>query len=301
MKRFLIKIVVFFALIVVIDFLVGNAFRYLQTNVAEGRTGSEYHVCNGFCEDVLVMGSSRALHHYVPQIIADSLGLTCYNGGQDGNGIIMQYGRWKMISRHHLPKIIIYDVEPAFDLSINDNFRYMDRLKPFADDKDVRSFICAHFPLERIKLLSRMYRNNYKFLEILSDCIRPSVTENGYKPLMGHIRQEVIDAESDSKSLPLGEMDEVKLDCLLDLMTEARSLGVQVVLVSSPYWKGLPTVDLGPVRELAENRGIPFIDFSKSSISENPDWFADSMHLNNDGARRFTLEVVKALRLLCVS
>ena len=39
--------------------------------------------------DLLVFGSSRANHHYVPEVFEDSLKLTFYNTGKDGSGIFI--------------------------------------------------------------------------------------------------------------------------------------------------------------------------------------------------------------------
>lgn len=167
MKRFVVNILVFFAIVASVDVVVGKIFGNMQASMAKGRTGVEYHVCKTLDEDVLIMGSSRASHHYVPQILEDSLGLSCFNGGQDGNGIVMQYGRWKILSEHKVPKLIIYDIEPSFDMVENDNERYIDRLKPFAGVKPVRIYMVSMFPMEGLKLTSSMYRYNYKFLEIL--------------------------------------------------------------------------------------------------------------------------------------
>lgn len=49
-----------------------------------------------------------------------------------------------------------------------------DRLKPYSVDKDVNKYLAKLFPMERFKMLPGMYRYNYKFLEIASDCVRPS-------------------------------------------------------------------------------------------------------------------------------
>lgn len=298
MKKYLINIAIFFAIVAVLDFSMGKAFYYLQSNKAKGGTESEFHICNDLNEDILVMGSSRAAHHYVPQIFADSLGMSCYNGGQDGNGIVMQYGRWKMISKHHLPKLIIYDIEPSFDLKVDDNTRYIDRLKPFADDRDVKGFVASVFPMERFKLLSRMYRYNYKFLEIISDCIQSTDVNNGYKPNYAQIRNEVIGQERDSTATALSELDPIKLECLQELITEAQSKGVQVVLVSSPYWRGYNDIDMAQVKAFAEKNGILFIDYADSELRDNPDLFADSMHLNDKGARVFSRDLCEMLKRL---
>ena len=109
MKKFILHILVFFAIVTAVDYVAGKVFRYIQIK-AGGRTGAEWYACKEMKEDIIIMGSSRAIHHYVPRIIADSLGMSCFNAGQDGNGIILQYGRWKMISERYTPKLIIYDV-----------------------------------------------------------------------------------------------------------------------------------------------------------------------------------------------
>ena len=293
MKKFILNIFLFFCLVAVVDVTVGKSFGCLQSKVAHGRTGSEYYVCKTSNEDIIIMGSSRASHHYIPSVISAGLGMSCYNGGQDGNGIVLQNGRWKMISGRYKPKLIIYDVEKAFDLDINDNTRYIDRLKPFSGDKRVRDYVASLFPVERIKMCSKLYCYNYKFLEILSDCIRRGDDNSGYLPLNGHIRQEIV---QHSASRPLSEVvvDEIKLKCLRELVESTQAEGVQLVFVSSPYWGG-KNVDLSAVVSIAEEYGVPFLDYTESEICNNPDFFADSMHLNADGALAFTLDLINKL------
>lgn len=297
MKKFILHILLFFAIVAVVDFAAGKAFRYLQSH-AGGRTGAEWYVCKQMNEDIIIMGSSRASHHYLPQIISDSLGMGCYNAGQDGNGVVLQYGRWKMISKRHIPKVIIYDVVPAFDLLENDNITYIDRLKPYADDKDVLEYISDYNPFEHIKLFSRMYRFNYKFLEIMLDCVKHESTSDGYIPNKKHIRQEVINASKKEDTFTIDSFDEVKMNCLSEMITEAQGLGVKVVLVSSPYWRGYPDVDMHIIKELADAKGVPFINYTDSDIRKNADWFADSMHLNEEGANEFTKRLVCQLRVI---
>ena len=79
--------------------------------------------------NILIFGSSRAAHHYVPSILSDSLDMSCYNCGLDGNGIIYGYGKLKTITARYYPKIVILDIQPTFDLFTNDNCKY---LAPFA-------------------------------------------------------------------------------------------------------------------------------------------------------------------------
>lgn len=297
MKRFIINILLFFGIVAAVDVAAGKVFGDMQAGKAKGRTGVEYHVCKALEEDILIMGSSRASHHYVPQILEDSLGLSCFNGGQDGNGIVMQYGRWKMLFEHKVPKLIVYDIEPSFDMMENDNERYIDRLKPFAGAKPVRAYMTSLFPMEGLKLTSSMYRYNYKFLEILSDCVMSSTIQKGYIPLSGHIRQEMIETKPDASKAHL-ELDAVKLECLERLITEAKCAGCRIVLVSSPYWKGHTQTDFSVIEGLAEKYGVTFLNYADSELTGNPDYFADSMHLNDDGATEFTKDLVTKLKAI---
>lgn len=294
MKKYLLQIALFFAIVAVVDFAAGKAFRYVQANKAGGRTGAEWYACRESNEDIIIMGSSRALHHYVPQILSDSLGMSCFNAGQDGNGIILQYGRWKMISERYAPRIIVYDVTPEFDLKKNDNMIYVDRLKPFCDDREVKNYVADIFPIERWKLYSQMYRYNYKFLEMLSDCVKSKDDKQcGYIPLYGQIRKEVVEGASNAKVKPI-EFDETKLQYLEFLAQECQARNTRLVFVASPFFKrgSFNKESFSPISDLAAKYGLPFYYFNDSEFTDGPNLFKDSYHLNDEGAKTFTAELV---------
>ena len=48
-------------------------------------------------ESLLILGSSRAQHHYNSQILADSLGLSVYNAGVSGQNIYFHYALLKSV------------------------------------------------------------------------------------------------------------------------------------------------------------------------------------------------------------
>lgn len=290
MKKFLINIAIFFAIVAAVDFSLGKVFQYLQST-AGGRTGAEYYACKRSNEDIIIMGSSRASHHYVPEIITEKTGMSCFNAGQDGNGIIMQYGRWKMISERYTPKLILYDITKDFDFAINDNMAYIDRLKPFCANKEVRNYIASLFPIERVKTISNLYCNNYKFIEMLSDCIRKAdyMKTAGYLPLYGHIRKEIIEGKQPKKKTEIAS-DDIKLLYLEQLVKEAKKKGTDVIFVVSPYWNGggYSINAYRSVRNIAEKYNVRFEDMLDIEISRNPDYFEDSYHLNDKGAKAFT-------------
>lgn len=299
MKKFIINILIFFGVVAFVDVAAGKVFWYLQSTKAGGRTGAEYYACKESNEDVIIMGSSRASHHYVPRIFEDSLELTCFNAGQDGNGIILQYGRWKMISARYTPKIIIYDVNPAFDLCRNDNMAYVDRLKPFCSDDEVKAYVAGIFPMEKIKLFSQMYRYNYKFIEMMFDCLKSgNDKEMGYIPLYGEIRKEIVDKERPAKTTFIIE-DSVKVGYLEQLAIECKEKGTKLIFVASPAFRGggYSIATFNSVRKIAEKHNTPFFYYYESDYSENPTLFKDSQHLNDEGAREFTIEIIDRVLL----
>ena len=295
MKKFILRILLFFGIVAAVDFAVGKLFWNLQSNVAKGRTGVEFYACMESKEDILIMGSSRATHHYIPQMITDSLGLSCFNAGQDGNGIIMQYGRWKMISERYAPKMIIYDINPSFDLVENDNMTYIDHLKPYCREKEVRDYVSTIFPLERLKLMSQMYRYNYKFLEIMSDCVRGDDGElKGYIPLYGQIRPEVVERSLKSHEIGIIKTDETKLKYLERLARDCRERNTKLVFVVSPFFGGgsLEEKSFSKVQEIASQYGASFAYYNTSELTSDIEIFKDSQHLNDDGAKEMTSLII---------
>ena len=295
MKKFLKNIAIFFAIVAVVDFSIGKLFHYLQANMAGGRTGAEYYICERATEDVIIMGSSRASHHYIPERISEDLGISCFNGGQDGNGIILQYGRWKMMSKRYTPKLVIYDVTPDFDLFENDNERYIDRLKPYCYNPEVRDYVCSLYPEEKLKLFSKLYRNNYKFLETLSDILHNGKT-TGYIPLYGKIRDEVVNAPENSER-HYESPDREKCIYLKSLAEEIKEKGCELVFVVSPYWKSLD-YDYSAIESIAKELDVPLLNYSKCPLSYNREYFEDSVHLNDKGANVFMGMLLNDLRQL---
>lgn len=297
MKKFLINIAIFFAIIAIVDFSLGKVFHFLQAR-AGGRTGAEYYVCEKATEDVIIMGSSRASHHYVPEIISEKLGMSCFNAGQDGNGIVLQYGRWKLISERYSPKLIIYDITSVFDLENNDNMTYIDRLKPFSSNEAVKSYITEVFPMERIKMFSKMYCYNYKFLEMISDSRQhcDAVCKTGYLPLYGHIRSEIVNNPKSNLESKV-TLDDVKVYYLEQLVKETKEAGSELIFVVSPYWKGYGygAKTYSYIKELSKRYGVPFIEYIDSDICNSPDYFEDSYHLNDKGAKVFTKNVCQRI------
>ena len=296
MKRFIIKVTLFFALLVVADVLCGFALGYIAKNAKGGFTQRDTYICDKMETDFLLMGSSRCVRHYNPQIITDSLGMSCYNSGQMGNGIILNYGRLKMIDERKKPQVVIYDIFPDVDYYTgDDNHRYLTWLKQHYDRNGISEIFEEVDPTEKYKMISQSYRYNSRIIELMTDYIHPitDARADGFSPLKGEMdRTKIkIGGEKEKKLV----VDSVKLDYITKLIDELD--GSKLLFVVSPRWYGIDSLQLQPVLEICKKRGIPFIDFANNPKYVHQDfYFKNGNHMNGRGADEFTKDLIGCIK-----
>lgn len=304
MSKFVSKILMFFAFIVVIDITSGWGFNYLRSH-AKGDTQKNYYISEICTDDIIILGSSRAVRHYDPQIIEDSLGMSCYNCGEPGCGIITAFARYSMIRSRHIPKIVIYEATPIFDsFSFSDYSKDLGRVRQHSDNPVIKQlFLDLSDELEYIRLLSKMYRNNSFILHNFSNYLRSWQYQKGYLPLKGNINSKVLSNQNEAMFKQF-QIDSIKLSYIEKLIKQLQSDSVSVVFMASPkYIVSDATdnikMDLMPIAELCEQYGVPFINNTYvDDISNNKSLFHDEEHLNEDGARKYTEKVCYLIKNL---
>ena len=294
MKRFVIQVLVFGAIMAVIDIACGFAFRYMEDNTKGGFTLRDRYISKELNTDVIIYGSSRSVHHYNPQIIEDSLHLTCYNAGQDGNGIILTYGRLLMQNKRHVPKIIICDINPEFDLLAGDNHRFFQWLKSYYNQDGIRDIFLSIDSKERYKMISQMYRYNSRFLEIIIDYVYPlnQSETNGFVPYSNGMNKSKIKKVLSNPNIVF---DEKKIEYLERFVNECS--GSKLVFVVSPIWYGMDERVLEPLREICQRKGVTLIEFENDpKYVHNDYYFHDGNHMSKRGADEFTSELIQYLK-----
>lgn len=294
MKKFLLYIALFFVAVCVVDFSYGKFCDYMNSHAKGGATKQRYDVCKEKQYDVLILGSSRAHHHYVPQVLEDSLSLTCFNAGEDGNGIILMYGIYNMIRERYLPKYIIYDVEPAFDIYKYDKdanrTRYLALQKPYYRNAGVASIFKDISMPESYKVRSGLYRYNSEIFPLAVDFLIGSPMNcNGYVPISGVMSQEPSkDTNGDSHS-EIDSIDSVKLAYFEKFVQLASKDGVKVYVVASPKYGAMSSSDLSPLFDICKKEGIHVFDYyCDSTFMDHKEYFKEPMHLNDEGAQCFS-------------
>lgn len=293
MAKFLIKVTLFFLLVAVVDMASGVVLKYMTVNTKGGYVKHHNYIADEMREDVLVFGSSRAIYHYNPQIIKDSLGFSCYNCGQDGNGIILDYGEWLMISDRYAPKIAIIDITPDYDLLLGeDNHKYLGWLRPYYDRPGISDIFDDVDAAERYKMLSQLYRYNTRFLRVVADYVHPiyEVSSNGFRPVDSDFDPNKIKKQHEG-IVP----DSLKLSIIEKLIE--RTPETKLFFVVSPIWYGMAETKLNELKKICEKRGIGYFDYSNSpKYVGNRSFFRDGNHMNLRGANEFTKELVNDIK-----
>jgi hypothetical protein len=276
----------------------GYAMDYMSSHAKGGGGAKRYHVNRTTDEDILMFGSSRMAHHYNPKMIGDSLGMTCYNCGEDGNGIIYCYGLFVQIIKRYTPKVIIYDVS-GFDVEKDDLTKYVGLLKPFAGDSDVRDIIVSILPSDRLKLYSKLYRYNSTCVSLLGGMVGMPAYEGGFEPL-----NVVMDYEPTIavKKDEMTEIEPTKEKYLRSMIETCKEKNIKIIFAVSPTYRG---GEFGPshpeMKKLCDEYGIAFIDYrGLKGVAECREYFKDSSHLNARGADVYTDSLITRLKpIIC--
>ena len=292
MSKFILKIVLFFLLVFVLDCSIGYCLDYMNSHQKGNFTKDLYHGIMQSDEDILIFGSSRAMNHYVPKVIEDSLDLSCYNCGYAGEGAVFHNGRIRKILQRYSPKLIIYDIEPNFDIAISPNERFLDRIKPNANDSCVRNYIKEFSYDEYLKTFSRLYCYNALFYDILKGYFTFSdLSQKGYRPLFG----------SNAKNAPNAgkctTVDSLKMKSIEEIIKTCQSHDIPLLFFSSPRYGWTTSEELESVKEICKKYNTPYYDFySNNDMTRNDTLFFTSGHFNDNGAHYYTSKIIPIIK-----
>lgn len=298
MKKFSISIFFFLCLFVIVDFLLGIGLDYFASHAKTGQAYKNYEIAETAAPDILILGSSRAVHHYVPEKFEDSFGLSTYVAGQDGNGIILMNPIMHHISERHKPKIIIYDITPIFDLYDDDPhtyLRYLRLLKGKSAYAD--SLIHAIDPTETLKLHSRLFQYNSAPLSLVKCFFKKSKEfDHGYKPFFGSLNINTV-PQLETSTHPVSDL---KLKLFKDMIKYCHDNNIKLYFTISPSYNTAANATYterdSALSSMIDDLGITVLDYSNNPTFANPKYFKDNDHLNNIGSEVFTDSIIGRLK-----
>lgn len=294
--RFFQKLILITFVIVLVDWIAGRLLDHYYFLQKQGPGYLTTYAIDSTRAEILVFGSSRANHSYVPEVFEKELSKSFYNTGRDGVYILHNYAVFRSITKRYNPQMIIFDIRPE-EMKYNPReYDMLSILLPYCKNHpEIQEVVDLKGPFERIKRLSAVYTYNSLIFQIIMGNLERGkeryTSVKGFVPLKKTMKPFTIDtAESESFT-----MDENKLNSLLEISRICRQEKINLVFVQSPLWR--ITVDNPDFINFFAANGISYIDMSNLPVfMKNPQYFADRYHLNFEGAEVFSASLATFIK-----
>lgn len=243
--------------------------------------------------DLLILGSSKAIHHYDPEILEDSLGMSAYNAGMDGKGVMYAYSVLGATLERHCPKIVILDILGA---ALDGSWTYKEighkayyRLNPYTKEVIDET---TDFP-DNLLLYSNLYRGNDLPLKLIKSYMLGDSDIKGFYARTNTREGMVAKYNNDAQEF---EIDSLSRKYLLKIVDLCKKNNIRFVLSYSPSLYVDNGSMMRQIGEIAYAEKLEVINVERdTSFLNHPELFSDMSHLNIDGAVKFSKFVASEL------
>ncbi len=301
MKRFVLNGLLFLAIMVCIDMVGRFTFATIQAKGSKGvdvvkDLYFDQYEFDSVRADVIIMGASRAYRHYNPYIIRDSLQMTCWNCGASAIDIIFSYGKLSTILTHYKPKLVVYEMCPYNYIVGRGQERDLSALRTHAKQGDIASiFDDLLTPLKSLCMRSALYQYNGFIKGLVASALKNEKPRNlGFVAAHDTMKYD-INVEQDT----LVELSSSVYGYYHKFIRLCRDNDVPLIMALSPKYNQHNSYAYAPFKEICKKYDVPVVDhFADPRFSYTKKFFADSKHMNLDGANAYTKVFVGEIKEL---
>lgn len=301
MKKFLLKLLCCLGLLIVSIFSGNIVLLHLKDKIISPVQEIPQY-------DLVILGSSRANHHFNTFLIDSILNIKSINLGIDNSQVDYQSARLQefiSINNGCYPRCIIWQVdlwnlEESLRFSKLYSYPFYLFNKEFADSllssKEFSKVnYCKYYSICLEYLFNRYYWKRLKE-------IRSIVTDDlqGYSPIHKQFdRSEFFFVDS-----IIFKYNNRSYEVFKQQLKDLKNHNVNVIFVYSPFYheaiRKISNIDsmYSSYSRLANQFGIPILDYFNCDISQDSSLFYNAQHLNSQGANQFTLMLTDTLRSL---
>jgi hypothetical protein len=304
---FISKAAKFSLCLLILDLGAGEAHRYLFFRQETGKFFRINYTMDLVTEDLVVFGSSHAAAHYVPDVLEQELGLSSYNAGVAGQQILVHQALQEIMLERLSPRMIILDID-TFALFHN-QFQY-DRLSdlyPFyyKHPKILGRILDLKSKFIRLFLNSKLFQYNSTIVHVIRYWLAPQKDNKGYRPNFAKLATPPESAKLCMESTAPATrrnrpLDKNLVGALEEFIMNSLKKDIRLVLVISPNLEHVDLSDNESVirtKSLTEEYGVKMLNFANApEFLGNYEFFANSGHLNDRGARVFSKMVADSIK-----
>ena len=290
LKSFFYSCGIFVLLVIAGDQVVGLYLEHLLRHQKKGDFHEMAYALRDVDEEVLIFGSSRAVRHYDPNIIDDSLELSTFNIGKVGNTLLYSDAVFSQVLTYHKPKMVVLDVSPI-------EFAKSERER---GEKSMMNALLKYDHLPAIQdrledlspkdvLLSKLFRT-YKFNSalytlLINDSGKSKLEESkGFEARKGAKVNDHLVLEDNSDYQEDPEM----VKTFHNFLANAKKHNVELHVVISPTTLKQTHTSVAKLKSITQEYGFDFIDLSFHPDFRNAALYYDKTHLNAAGAKKFS-------------
>lgn len=296
MKRSIKYILIFVVLFFILDFITGLVMERIFPEITFGTYGK---VNKSLCaeEEILIFGSSRAQHHYDPEIIINETGMSCYNTGMGGYGLFYNYALLNELVAKHKPKIVILDlssnviVDPKSFLKLNIFMPY------YFDYLSFSEIMKLDPDFSRFKTIFKTYVYNSTLYDYIRTAIPHDNQGNGYRGLLPKLDTTTF---KPMRLSPHETFGNIKKTYLNKFINTAIQHNIRLICIVSPTYEKFDVHNriIGEMERIIKAKDVEFYDYSDfDKLYKKPEYFKDQLHMNVHGVEIFSREVSN-LRIL---
>lgn len=305
--RFSIAVLIVLVSVAVVDVAVGKMMDWMLPQISkQGDTGKTYYSLNDVNTPVVIVGSSRAAHHYVTQMIEEATGISAWNVGRNGCYFSYNCCVINTIIDRYSPKLIIW--ENDMNYLFEDSSDPLESLFPYYDKNEyITKVIIENVPsTESFSLHSRLYQYNSTIQRIM---IRYANRKNhsderlkGFEPMPN--KKHITPLVKDESNMSNKEVSEKKAERLRNTICRVKDKGIQLVIVDSPKYvkQSCENNSKATMISICNEYNVPIIDNTQLTyIVAHPEFFYDLVHLNENGAKAYTKVFLDQLQSIGVT
>ena len=280
--------------VILLDFLIGKSLEFFYFKQKKGRVYNITVALEKQTSDVLILGSSRAMHHYNPEILSDSLKRSCYNAGYDGQSILYCKGVLDVVLERHKPKVVILDLTLSEFDQKETSYDMLYALNPYVKRHPILwKTLSLKSKAEKIKHFSSIYPYNSMIVEIaignMSGSLKKrEISENGFTPSIGIWKEKITTVD-----FPDSALDAVKTKAFKDICSFCSENNIDLYVVISPAFHIIENVSssISYLERVCDSLNVPLLNFINDINYMDNHHYKDMTHLNAQGADLFSKDV----------
>lgn len=304
------KLLLLALILVIVDFGVGRLDNYVFK--VDSKSNPDYLTnVSKLQDEIIIVGSSTANHHYISQRIQDSLGMSVYNAGLDGAFFIFQNCVINYLMETSNPSYIIWEIGEdclSDNMPQSREYQKMAVLYPYYDNEYIHTAVDNRDNWQRYRMKSNVFRDNSSMIHDVLTSVNSIWRKNsndsniadsvnkGYRPLP-NTGYDYPDVGCDSVA---EFVNTEKVLRLRNTIHACKEKGIQIIFTSSPRHYDADLLSLkqvGELKRIAIEENVPYLDFySYKPIALNDSLFKDCDHLNERGAEAYMDVFIPALR-----